>query len=234
MVIQVKQTKSPKRHIFKTPMGTINVILAAPGRTGSFPSRVMSVARLSTEDNNRESKKSKKGASPVLGFLDEDKIGTIQPHDDTLIVTLRIGGFNVKRVLVDQGSAVKVMYPDLYRGLNLKPKDLTAYDSLLVSFEGKTVTPMGQIKLAIQTGLDVVEVDFVVVDTYSPYIAIMARPWLHALGAISSTLHQKVKYPLEGRVKEIVGNQAMARQCMVAAILRQSNAESSASIRNDL
>ncbi|XP_030939659.1 uncharacterized protein LOC115964501 [Quercus lobata] len=215
-------------------MGTINVILVAPGRTSSFSAKVMSVARLSTEDNNRESKKSKKGASPVLGFLDEDKIGTIQPHDDALMVTLRIGGFNVKRVLVDQGSAVEVMYPDLYRGLNLKPKDLTTYDSPLVSFEGKTVTPMSQIKLAIQTGSDVVEVDFVVVDTYSPYIAIVARPWLHALGAISSTLHQKVKYPLEGRVKEILGNQAMARQCMVAAISRQSNAESSASIRNDL
>ncbi|XP_050259094.1 uncharacterized protein LOC126704105 [Quercus robur] len=149
----------------------------------------MFVARLSTKDNNRESKKSKKGASPVLGFLDEDKIGTIQPHDDALMVTLRIGGFNVKRVLVDQGSVVEVMYPDLYRGLNLKPKDLTAYDSPLVSFEGKTVTPMGQIKLAKQTGSNVVKVDFVVVDTYSPYIAIMARPWLHALGAISSTLH---------------------------------------------
>ena len=79
----------------------------------------------------------------MLGFSDEDKIGTIQPHDDALVVTLRIGGFDVKRVLVDQGSAVEVMYPDLYRGLNLKPGDLAAYDSPLVSFEGKTVTLRG-------------------------------------------------------------------------------------------
>ena len=56
-----------------------------------------------------------------------------------------------------------------------------------------------------------VEVDFIVVDAYSPYTAIVARPWLHALGAVSSTLHQKVKYPLEGQAKEIVGNQTMAR-----------------------
>ena len=130
-------------------MGTINVILAAPGRTDSFPSRVMSVAQLSPKDDDRESKRSKKGASPVLGFSNEDKIGTIQPHDDALVVTLRIGGFDVKRVLVDQGSAVEVMYPDLYKGLNLRPEDLTAYDSPLVSFEGKTVTPRGQIRLPI-------------------------------------------------------------------------------------
>jgi len=121
----------------------------------------MSVARISTEDNDRESKKAKKGASPMLGFSDEDKIGTIQPHDNALVVTLRIGGYDVKRVLVDQGSAVEVMYPDLYKGLNLKPKDLSAYDSPLVSFEGKTVTLKDQIRLPIQTGSDVVEVNFI-------------------------------------------------------------------------
>ncbi|XP_030940465.1 uncharacterized protein LOC115965393 [Quercus lobata] len=166
----------------------------------------MSVARLSIEDDDRESKKAKKEASSMLGFSDEDKIGTIQPHDDALIVTLRIEGYDVKRVLVDQGSAVEVMYPDLYKGMNLKPEDLMVYDSPLVSFEGKIVTPRGQIRLPMQTDSDVVEVDFIVVDAYSPYTAIVAKPWLHALGAISSTLHQKVKYPLEGQVKEIVGN----------------------------
>ena len=70
----------------------------------------------------------------------------------------------------------------------------------------------------MQTGSEVVEVDFIVVDAYSPYTAIVARPWLHTLGAVSSTLHQKVKYPSGGQIKEIVGDQALVRQCMVAAI----------------
>ena len=68
------------------------------------------------------------------------------------------------------------MYPDLYKGLNLKPEDLTAYDSSLVSFEGKTVIPKDQIRLPIQTGSEIMEVDFTVVDSYSPYTAIVARP----------------------------------------------------------
>ena len=213
-------------------MGTMHVILAAPGRTSSFPSRVLFVARPPVEDGERESKRSKKGKSLVLGFSDEDKGGTIQPHDDALVVTLRIGGFDVKMVLVDPGSAVEVMYPDLYRGLNLRPEDLTAYDSPLISFEGKIVIPKWQIRLPIQTESEVMEVDFIVVDAYSPYTAIVARPWLHALGAVSSTLHQKVKYPSGGQVEEIGGDQAMARQYMVAAISRRSNAESSASVKN--
>ena len=95
----------------------------------------------------------------------------------------------MKRVLVNQGNAVEIMYPDLYKGLNLKLEDLTAYDSLLVSFKGKTVTPRGQIRLPIQTSSIVVEVDFIVVDVYSPYTTIVARPWLHVLEVVFSTLH---------------------------------------------
>ncbi|XP_030964051.1 uncharacterized protein LOC115985223 [Quercus lobata] len=136
--------------------------------------------------------------------------------------------------MVDQGSCVEIMYPDLYKGLNLKPEDLTAYDSPLVSFDGKLVTPKGQIRLPVQAGSKVMKVDFIVVDAYSPYMAIVARPWLHTLGAISSTLHQKVKYLSGERIEELVGNQSMARQCLVSAILHQPTTESSASVKEGL
>ena len=147
----------------------------------------------------------------VLSFSDADKLRTIQPHDDALIVTLRIGGYDVKRVMINQGSAAEIMYPDLYKGLGLKPENLTTYSSPLVSFEGKIVVPMGQIRLPVQVGTDVVGVDFIVVDAFSPYTAIMGKPWLHTLGAVFSTLHQKVKYPSRDQVLEIVGSQSVAR-----------------------
>nr|XP_023875929.1 uncharacterized protein LOC111988370 [Quercus suber] len=212
----------------------INVIFTTLGRTDSCPYRVISVAPLSVEGANSESKRAKMEIQPVLGFSKEDKIGTIQPYDDALMVTFRIGGYDVKRMLVDQGSSAEIMYPNLYKGLNLRPEDLTTYDSSLVSFDGKTVIPKGQIRLRVQTGLEVVEVDFIVVDAYSPYIAIVARSWVHTLGPISSTLHKKVKFPSEGQVKEILGSQSTARQCLVATILHQPHAESSASAEGGL
>ena len=179
-------------------------------------------------------KRVKMGISLVLGFLDEDKLRTIQPHDDVLVVTLRISGYNVRRVMIQQGSAVEIMYHDLFKRLNLKPENLTTYSSPLVGFEGKMVIPKGQIRLPMQTGSDVVEVDFIVVDTFSPYTAIMGRPWLHALGAVSSILHQKVKYPSGDQVLEILGSQSMARQCLVAAIQHRPEVETSAIAENDL
>ena len=134
------------------------------------------MAWLSAKGNNLEPKRARIEIQLILGFSDEDKIGTIKTHDNALVVTLRIWGYDVKRVLVDQGSVVEIMYPVLYKGLNLKLQDLMAYDSPLVSFKGKTVILRGQIRLPIQTDSKVVEVDFIVVDAYSPYTAIMARP----------------------------------------------------------
>ena len=107
----------------------------------------------------------------------------------------------MKRVMVDQGSAAEIMYPDLYKGLSLRTEDLTPYSSPLVSFEEKVIIPKGQIRLPMQTGSETVEVDFIVVDTYSPYTTIIARPWLHTLGVVSSTLHQKIKTHPKDRSK---------------------------------
>ncbi|XP_075670353.1 uncharacterized protein LOC142640146 [Castanea sativa] len=163
-------------YFFKTILGTISVILTAPGRIGSYPSRVMSIARPHDDDLTPGSKRCRMEVRPTLNFSDKDKVGTLQPHDDAPVVTFRIGGYDVKRVLVDQGSGAEIMYPNLYKRLKLKPEDLVCYDSPLMGFGGKTVIPRDHIRLPIQTGLVLVEVDFIVVDAYSPYTAIMVRP----------------------------------------------------------
>ena len=79
-------------------------------------------------------------------------MGIVQPHDDALGVTLQIGGYDVRKVLVDQGNGAKIMYLDLYNGLNLMLKDLVSYNSPLVGFDGKTIIPKGLIRLPIQVG----------------------------------------------------------------------------------
>ena len=130
-------SNSKKNATSGPPLRTINVIFVTPGRTGSCPSRVMSVARLSSDEGVSKPKKAKVLIQPTLGFSDKDKAGTIQPHDDALVVMLRIGGYDMRRVLVDQGSAVEIMYPDLYKWLNLKSENLTAYESPPSKLRGK-------------------------------------------------------------------------------------------------
>ena len=140
-------TRPKRENPSRPPLETINVIFAAPGKTGSCPSIVMSVTRLFLKDGNHEPKRAKLERPLVMRFSDEDKIGTIQSYDDALVIILRIEGYDVKRVMVDQGSAAEIMYPDLFKGLNLRAEDLTPYISPLISFEGKVIIPKGQIRL---------------------------------------------------------------------------------------
>ena len=124
----------------------------------------------------------------------------IWPHDDAHVVTLQIAEFDAKMVMIEQGSKAEIMYPNLFKDLGHKPEDLSKYDVPLIGFDGKTIIPRGMIRLLIQTGEEVVNADFIMVEAYSPYMAILVRPWFHTLGAVSSSLHVKLKYPTEGGV----------------------------------
>ena len=147
-------------------------------------------------------KKMKFAREPVL-FDDDDLEGTIQPHDDALMVTARISGFLVKRVMIDQGSGVNVMCPNLFKGLGLKKEDLMKHTSPLVRFDGKVVILEGKISLPVIMGGKEVAVTFTIVSSFSPYTAILERPWIHLMRAVPSTLHVKIKFPTEQGVTVI-------------------------------
>ena len=76
--------------------------------------------------------------------------------------------------------------------------------------------------------------NFIVVDAYSPYTTIVVTPWLHALRAVSSTLHLKVKYLSGDRIEELIGSQSVAKQCLIVAITHQPRVETSASAERSL
>ncbi|GAV76773.1 hypothetical protein CFOL_v3_20246 [Cephalotus follicularis] len=59
---------------------------------------------------------------------------------------------------------------------------------------------------------------FLVVDTPSPYNAIVRRPGLNLMEAIVSTRHLLMKFPTKFGVGEARGDQQAARQCYRTAI----------------
>lgn len=141
-------------------------------------------------------------------------------------MTLWIGGFDVKGVMIDQGSGAEKMCPDLYEGLGLTLEDLTKYDSPLVAFDGSIVVLAGQVTLLVEVEGRKVIVHFIIVHSYSPYIAILGRPWIHSMGAVPSFLHQKVKFSTEHGITEICGDQYMARKCQIATVGHKQEAKS--------
>ena len=110
------------------------------------------------------------------------------------------------------------MYPDLFRGLRLKNKDLSKYDRPLVGFDGQVVIPEGQISLLVNMEGKEVTVAFIVVASFSPYMAILGRSWIYAMRAVPSTLYVKVKFCTEQGIAVVRESQQAIRQCLVATV----------------
>ncbi|KAH7852467.1 hypothetical protein Vadar_025113 [Vaccinium darrowii] len=97
---------------------------------------------------------------------------------------MRLAGFDVKRILVDQGSSCKVMYFDLYKQLGLKDSQLTPTQSPLVGFNGSSVWPLGKVTLPVVIGSVQNDIEFMVVNVSSTYNAIVGKTWIRKFKAV--------------------------------------------------
>ena len=109
-----------------------------------------------------------------------------------------MANFDVRRILVDQGSSVDVMYSQLYSTLQLDETHLTPYvGSDLQGFYGASTRPWGYLDLIVTFGAGEtarsIKCQFLVVDCPSLYQCIFGRPTLAELIAVPSTVHLKMK-----------------------------------------
>ena len=147
------------------------------------------------------------------------------PHNDPLVITLRIGNYDVQRVLIDQGSFVEVIYQDLYKKLGLEEAELASLTSPIFGFLGEPTVPQGKTVLPVLAGPINLQTEFIVVKASSPYNAIMGRDWLHRMRAIPSTLHQKLRFPKKEGIMELNRDQVIAKRCVLATVKQKDMVE---------
>jgi hypothetical protein len=162
-------------------------------------------------------KRLKKETTEEIIFTDHDLEGVQLPHFDALVVTMQIGDFEVKRILIDPESFAEIMYDSLFKGLGLEHKDLDRKVDPLYGFSGESVMPVGRVTIKVHAGTVSSPTKFWVLNSYSPYNAILGRPWLHKMRAVPSTLHQRLRFLTPEGIMEVRGNQVIAKQCLIAA-----------------
>ncbi|XP_075670242.1 uncharacterized protein LOC142640014 [Castanea sativa] len=160
-------------------------------------------------------------------FFEEDVREVKQPHEDPLAIMLTIEGFNTKRILVDNGSSVDIIYLSAFQQLRLDPKRLCPFKSPLVSFSGDRVYPKDIVMLIVTVGSYpqqlTCQLDFLVVDCPSSYNVIIERPTLICWKEATSTYCLEVKLPMENGVGEIKGDQVLAREYYQAVLAAKEN-----------
>ncbi|XP_075640470.1 uncharacterized protein LOC142612237 [Castanea sativa] len=164
---------------------------------------------------------------PDIVFSERDGRDIRQPHDDPLVIMLRVKEFNIHRVLIDNKSSADIIYLPVFQQMKLDKRRIKPFTSLLVSFIGDRIIPRAIATLTVIAGTYLAqitkEVDFLIINCPSTYNIILGRPTLNRLRAATSTYYLKVKFPTAHGVGEIRGDQVLARECYQATLAYGEN-----------
>ncbi|RVW70032.1 hypothetical protein CK203_059021 [Vitis vinifera] len=156
------------------------------------------------------------GPRPIDGtiiFPPVDSTRILHPHRDALILSLEIGDFDVRRILVDPGSSADLIQASVISHMGHSLTGLENPVRILSGFNGSSTTSLGDIVLLVQVGPVTLNVRFSVVQDLSPFNVILGRTWLHYMKGIPSTYHQMVSFLTKDGQIDLYGSQLAARQC---------------------
>ena len=126
---------------------------------------------------------------PPIIFTDDDFHGLDHQQDDPMVITVEIEIYAVKKVLVDQGSSVDILYWTTYQKLQLPDTDMVPYDEPIYGFSGEQVSTHGYIDLHTVfregTQTKIIPIRFLIVDAPTSY---------NGLNKIGTKLNKNNKY----------------------------------------
>ncbi|XP_034679903.1 uncharacterized protein LOC117909967 [Vitis riparia] len=146
-------------------------------------------------------------------FPPVDPTRILQPHRDALILSLEMGNFDVRRILVDPGSSADLVQASIISHMGHSLTGLENPRRILSGFNGASTTSLGDIVLPVQAGPVALNMQFSVVQDLSPFNVILGRTWLHYMKSIPSTYHQMVSFLTKDGQINLYDNQLVARQC---------------------
>ncbi|KAI5407365.1 hypothetical protein KIW84_053570 [Lathyrus oleraceus] len=116
-------------------------------------------------------------------------------------------GAVLSHVLVDTGSSLNVLPKKTLGKIDVEGVILTPSDLIVRAFDGSKRSVFGEVTLPVKIGPEVFDIVFYVMDIQPAYSCLLGRPWIHAAGAVSSTLHQKLKYVWNGQIVTVCGEE---------------------------
>ncbi|XP_070015722.1 uncharacterized protein [Nicotiana sylvestris] len=120
-------------------------------------------------------------------------------HNKALHLTVKCEDYYVKRVMLDGGSGVDICPLSTLQRMKIGIGRIRPNNVCVRAFDGIKRDTFGEIDLILTIGPVEFEVTFQVLDMDTSYNFLLRRPWIHAAGAVPSTLHQMVKFEYEDR-----------------------------------
>ncbi|KAJ8768583.1 hypothetical protein K2173_022700 [Erythroxylum novogranatense] len=174
-------------------------------------------ARQVAEDLSAKKKTQNDG---VISFDESDLEGVSRPYNDALVVTLNMDGSEVKRVMIDTGSLVDLLYYDTFKQMEIPEERLLPIEGPIKGVTGESAYLFARVFLKVKFGQKPRQieknVEFLVVKFVRAYNAIIGRATQNSPRAIVSTYYQTMKFLTPHGVGLVRGQQRIARKCYMA------------------
>ena len=115
----------------------------------------------------------------------------------------------VTRVLIDNGSALNVCLMAILERLKVDLSLIKPSTMIIRALDGTHCKVQGKIKLIIEIGQRSFTVNFQLFKVDSPFNMLLGRPWLHEVGAVTSTFHRRLKFISENQLITIMAEDPM-------------------------
>ena len=135
---------------------------------------------------------------------------------------MMVANYQVKRIMVDIGSSVNILFAPTHDYLHLGKEILQPIRMPLIGFSREKAYPLGSITLPViaETTLKsfTIMVNFIMLDCPSAYNIFLGRLALNTLRPVPSTYHLLLRFPTFCGIGEIRGDQVATRECYVTSM----------------
>ncbi|XP_077234732.1 uncharacterized protein LOC143876939 [Tasmannia lanceolata] len=145
-------------------------------------------------------------AAKTLSFADSDLPPEGKDHTKPLRITVVCNKKKVPEVLIDNGSALNVCPLSTATTLGFGPESFVPSDQGILAYDGTRRDVIGTLVTEVLIGGEEFDIEFQVLDIKASFLLLLGRPWLHKVGAVPSTLHQKLKFILNHKVVTVKGD----------------------------
>ncbi|XP_077215937.1 uncharacterized protein LOC143850593 [Tasmannia lanceolata] len=145
-------------------------------------------------------------AAMTVSFSDEDLTPEGKNHTKSLRVTVVCNKKKVPEVLVDNGSALNVCPLSTATALGFGPNDYIPSEQGILAYDGTRRDVIGTLVTEIKIGGEMFDIEFQVLDIKTSFFLLLGRPWLHKVGVVPSTVHQKLKFIKNNRIITVRGD----------------------------
>ena len=140
----------------------------------------------------------------VVVFIDEDLPLEGRDHHKALFIKVEVKGKLTCCVMVDNGSAINVCPLKILPKLGLTEDELKPSEVVIKAYDDTKRPVAGTFRALVKTGPIEEWVNLHVIDIPVTFAILLGRPWFHPLGGVPSIVHQKIKFPHEGKVVTIL------------------------------